>query len=203
MKEHKGSLPNLVLLVGLVFILSGCSFAGRNLTQPYTTIDTPEELPGDLSNITLFFTKNLDDKTSVHVTSLNQEESSTITLENEGGGLKLSRSGSYLAYRFGEMVDGRFHSGIWVRDMSEEIERKVILWPEKYTDVQLNNPSFFPSEDKLIFSITWYETDTVGLATINSDGCDFQVIDTPQGKLNEGPKISPDGKLVLSWHISI
>ena len=197
MKEHKGSHPNLMLLVGLVFVLSGCSFAGRNTAQPYTTIDTPEELSGDLSNITLFFTKNLDDKTSLHVTSLNQEEASTITLQNEGGGLKLSRSGSYLAYRYGEMVDGQFHSGIWVRDMYEEIERKVILWPEKYTDVQLNNPSFFPSEDKLVFSITWYETDTVGLATINLDGSDFQVIDTPQGKLNEGPKISPDGEKIL------
>jgi Tol biopolymer transport system component len=197
MKKHKESLRNLVLLVGLVFILSGCSFAGRNPTQPYTTIDTPEELSGDLSNITLFFTKNLDDKTSVYITSLNQEVASTITLQNEGGGLKMSQSGSYLAYRYGERVNGEYHSGIWIRDLKEGVERKVILWPEEYTVVQLNNPNFFPEEDKLIFSITWYETDTVGLATVKMNGSDFQVIDTPQGKLNEGPKISPDGEKIL------
>jgi len=197
MKETRQSILILVLLVAILVFLPGCSGTGSSPSLPISTIDTPGDIPPDLSEIQVFFTKNQNDKTSVHITSLNRDIESTITLENEGGKVILSPSGSYLAYRFGERVNGEYHSGIWVRDLKDGVERKVIIWPEDNSVVQLNNPNFYPEEDKVIFSIIWYKTDTVGLATVNIDGSDLQIIGIPQGSLNEGPNISPDGEKIL------
>jgi Tol biopolymer transport system component len=199
-KSFKQSLFSMGLFVTILIFLSGCSIAGSSPPLSVSTIESPEDLPSNLSNIELLFSRNQNDKASVFITSLNREVESAITLKNEGGNVKLSQSGSYSAYRFGESVNGKNYSGIWIRDLKEGVERKVILWPEDNSVVQLNSPDFFPDEDKLIFSITWYKTDTVGLAAINRDGSDLQVSDIPQGTLNEGPKISPDGeKILVSW----
>lgn len=186
-----------ISLACAIIFLTGCRAAADSPVLPVRTIIDSAELSPNLSSTMIFFSKNQNDETSVHITTLGRDEKTTITLYNEGGGVDLSHDGSYLAYRFGETIEGKFHSGIWIRDNNEEIERKVILWPEEYTIVQLNNPSFFPEEDKLIFSITWYDTDTIGLATINLDGSNLEIIETPLNTFSIGPIISPDGEKIL------
>jgi len=197
MRRSTRSFPKLYLLVATILLMYGCSNLSSTPPLPFSTINTSEELPSNLFDIQLFFSRNQNDETSVHIATLERDEKTTITLQNEGDGVNKSPDGLYLVYRFGETIEGEYHSGIWIHDINEEVERKVILLSEEYTTVHVNNPSFFPDEEKLIFSITWFENDTIGLATVKMDGSDFQVIDTPQGKLNEGPKISPDGEKIL------
>lgn len=194
MIRNKRDLTKLLLMVGFLLFLYGCSKSGSG---PKITINSPSDISPNLSDIQLFFSKNQNDVSSAIITTLDRKEESIFVLINEGDDVKLSPSGSYLAYSFGESIEGKFHSGIWIRDIKEEVERKVILWSEEYTVVYLDTPSFFPEENGLIFSITRFETDTVGLATINMDGSNLQNIDTPPGKLNKGPKISPDGEKIL------
>jgi len=154
-------------MVGFLLFLYGCSKSGSG---PKITINSPSDISPNLSDIQLFFSKNQNDVSSAIITTLDRKEESIFVLINEGDDVKLSPSGSYLAYSFGESIEGKFHSGIWIRDIKEEVERKVILWSEEYTVVYLDTPSFFPEENGLIFSITRFETDTVGLATINMEG---------------------------------
>jgi Tol biopolymer transport system component len=177
--------------------MAGCSRIDSIPPSPFNIINAPEELSLNLSDIRLIFSKNQNDETSAHITSLDRENKSTITLNNEGDDLDLSPDGTHVVYGLGETIDGELRNSIWYLDLVEGLEHRVILWPESIMDVSLANPSFFPDEEKLIFSITWYETDTVGLATINMDGSNLQNIGTPRGKLNEGPKISPDGEKIL------
>ncbi len=197
MNRYEQSIMILALLVTTLVFLSGCDTASNSPSLYFSTIDSPRDLPTELSRVQIFFSRNQNDQTSVHISSLNREVESTIILDNEGGKVKLSPTGSYLAFRFGEWIDGKNHSGIWIRDLKEGVERKVILWPEEDSVVQLNNPNFFPDEEKLIFSVMWLKTDTIGLATVNIDGSDLQIIDIPQGTLNDGPNISPDGEKIL------
>jgi Tol biopolymer transport system component len=187
----------LVLVIAGLFFLSGCRQIETSPSLTLFTLQSSEELTPKQSQVRFLLSKNENDKTLVHITTLDQEDVSTITLKNEGGKVKLSGSGSILTYRFGEYINEDFHSGIWIRDLKEKIESPVLVWPEDNSIVQLNNPDFFPNEDRIIFSVTWYETDTVGLASVKLDGSDLQVIDLPQGTLNDVPRISPDGEKIL------
>jgi len=181
----------------VILISGGCRNVDSVSVLPKETIIYPVGLSTDLSSIKIIFAKNQNDETSVHITTLDSNEKSTIKLLNEGGGIELSPDGGNLVYDLLETFDGEYRSAIWIRGLTEGIERRVILWPEKFTDVSLANPSFFLNENKLIFSITWYDTDTIGLAAINLDGSNLEIIETPLNTFSEGPIISPDGEKIL------
>jgi len=197
MNDHRQKKSIHVLLFAILILLTACNGPGNSPAVPVSTIESPEDLSSDLSNVQVFFSRNQNDKTSVHITSLDRDAESTIILENEGGHVVLSPSGSYLTYRFGEHVNGEYHSGIWIRDLKEGVERKVIIWPEDSSIAHLISPNFFPDEEKVIFSIIWFKTDTAGLATVDLDGSDLQIINIPQPTVNQEPRISPDGEKIL------
>ncbi len=186
-----------ISLACAIIFLTGCRAAADSPVLPVKTIIDPAKLSSNLSSTMIFFSKNQNDETSVHITTLSREVNSTFTLLSEGGHMDLSPDGYFLIFELGENIEGEYRSGIWVRDLVEGTERRVILWPEKFMDVSLANPSFFSCEDKLIFSITWYDTDTIGLATINLDGSNLEIIETPLNTFSEGPVTSPDGEKIL------
>ena len=63
-------------------------------------------------------------------------------------------------------------------------------------DIGLTNPSFSPDGKRVIFTVTWFETNTNGLAIVNIDGSELNILNTNL-PLNEGPRMSPDHKHII------
>jgi len=196
MHRHKRRLIYLLIFVSL-FFLTGCNITDRNPPLPLYVINEPGDLTSDLAQIQIYFSRNQNNQTSGHITTLDRVDQIDFILENEGRDLSLSLDDIRVVYSFTDTVGDELRSSLWLLDLKDGLERRVILWPEKFTDISLGDPNFYPAGDRLIFSITWYDIDTIGLGSIDLDGNKLEIIDTPSNTLNEGPKVSPDGEKIL------
>lgn len=196
MHRHKRRLIYLLIFVSL-FFLTGCNITDSKNPLPLNVINEPGDLTSDLAQIQIYFSRNQNNQTSGHITTLDRVDQIDFILENEGRDLSLSLDDIRVVYSFTDTVGDELRSSLWLLDLKDGLERRVILWPEKFTDISLGDPNFYPAWDRLIFSITWYDTDTIGLGSIDLDGNKLEIIDTPLHTLNEGPKVSPDGEKIL------
>jgi len=160
-------------------------------------INSPAELQPNLVEVQLFFSKNNENLPSGHVTTLDRQSQIDFSLENDGRHLKISRDNNKVVYSLVETVNEEFRSSIWLLDLNSGIEQRVILWPDKLSDTSLVNPNFYPDGKKLIFSITWPSNDTIGLGSVDLDGTNLEIINTPSNTFSEGPIVSPDGEKIL------
>ena len=197
MIRKKHHIFTLLILVALIFSQSGCKITDSESKLPDQVINSAEDLPANLAPSQLFLSKNLNNLTSGHITTLDRENLIDFTLDNDGRHLKVSKNRTQVVYSLVETINEEFRSGIWLLDLNSGIEQRVILWPDKMSDISLDNPNFFLDGEKLIFSITWYDTNTIGLGSIDLDGNNLEIINTPSQTFSEGPIVSPDGEKVL------
>jgi len=197
MYRHKYHLISLFILVTTLISLSGCIITGGGSRLPDQVLNSSDDLPVDLAAIQILLAGNLNNRASGHLTTLDRRDQTDFMLDNNGREIRISGDKTHIVYSFVETVNEEYRSSFWLRDLNNGTERRVILWPEKLTKVSLANPSFFQNGAKLIFSITWFDTDTTGLGSIDLDGNNLEIISTPSNTLNEGPKVSPDGEKIL------
>jgi len=194
--KKKRFLFLLGMLICIILVSIGCSVASETTLSSITHITNPAELPEDLAKLKIFFTKYQNEETYVHITSIDMTDAKTIKLIHGGRRVALSPNGCYLAFSRLDMVEEEQRSGIWVHDLQDGTERKVIGWPESFNDVHIDDPSFSPDSESLVFDVTWLDDETTDLATINLDGSNLQVIDVEK-PLNNFPKYSPDGEKII------
>ena len=197
MYRHKHQLFYLFVIVTTLISLSGCIVTGGGSRLPDQVLNSSDDLPVDLAAIQIFFSKNQNSQTFGHITTLDEQDQTDFTLENEGRDLNVSPDKTRVVYKFTDIVGVELRSSLWWLDLKDCLVHRVILWPEKYTDISLGDPNFYPAGDRLIFSVTWYDTDTTGLGLIDLDGNNLEIINTPQRTFSKGPKISPDGEKIL------
>jgi len=197
MNRPKHKLLSLLLLFATFISLSACIITGGGSRLPDQVLNSSDDLPANLVPIQIFLSGNQNERASGHLTTLDRQHQTDIELDNDGRDMNVSWDKTHVVYSFVETVNEEFRSSIWLLDLENGTERRVILWPDKFTDISLGDPNFYPDGDRLIFSITWYDMDTTGLGSIDLDGNNLEIIDTPQRTFNEGPKISPDGEKIL------
>jgi len=180
-----------------VAILSGCKIIDKKLQYPLKEITAPGDLFTDLAQVQIALSRKKDDQTIGYITTLDRSEQIEFALINKGRELKVSPDGSLVVYSFTETIGGELRSSLWLYDLNSREEKRVILWPDKLSEITLANPNFFPDGGNLIFSITEYETDTTSLGSIDLDGANLKLIDTPAKTLSTGPIVSPDGEKIL------
>jgi len=185
-----------ILCLGLFAALSACAWAEDNKPPVPIRINQPKELSPKLAKTEFLLTKNENDETSAHITTLDRKKYDFIKLDLEGGGVELSPNGKYLVFEYGKVVDSEDRSGIWIRHLESGQEQEVFLWPEPSNEAYITSPSFSSDNTHIIFSISWFLRETVGLGKVDMDGKNLLVLET-EGSLNRGPVYSPDGKKIL------
>jgi len=160
-------------------------------------IKDPSDLTSKLAHIQVTFSKVLNNQTIGHITTLNRVNQIDFALKNKGRDLKVSLDKTKVVYSFTDTIADEYRSSLWVLELDSGEERQVILWGDKLTESSLTNPSFFPDGERLVFSVTWFDADTIGIGTIDLDGNNLEIIDTPTRTFSQGPKLSPDGEKIL------
>ena len=176
--------------------LIGCSGKNKQSHIEVVSVSNPSELPQGLQNVNIYFEKNVNDENIISIASLDFQTNERKILAREGNGVDLSPDGRFVTYVSGENINGDFCDALWLYDLEKKIEVKIAGWDKKFTEIALSNPSFSPDGKEVIFSVTWFDTDSVGLATVNIDGSNQKILKTNL-PLNEGPIYSPDGTLIV------
>ena len=197
MNKFKPHLLIFILLAAYSFSFSGCIGTDSQVKLPDQILNSPDDLPGNLTSLQVFLIRNQDNQFSGILTTLDRKEQTDIELEKNGRDLKLSGDKTQLVYSKVETVEEELRSSIRLLDLENGTDRQVILWPEILSDSLIANPSFIPGMDRLLFSITNFDTDTTALGSIDLDGANLQVIDTPPNTISKAPVVSPDGEKVL------
>jgi len=185
------------LLAAFLFSLSGCVGTDSQVRLPDQIINSPDDLPGNLASLQVFLIRKQGNQYSGILTTLDRETQTEIELEKNGRDLRLSDDKTLLVYSKLETVEEEFRSSIRLLDLETGRDRQVILWPEILSDSLIDSPSFIPGIDRLVFSITYYDSDTETLGTIDLDGNNLQILETPPNTFNTAPLVSPDGEKIL------
>ena len=187
----------VLLLLSIIIFLSACYSEFRVDLMEIDSISRPGNLKNGLANTTIYFIKNFNDKSFVHITEVDRTFSQTTELHLEGNRVSLSPQLRYLIYDSSKHVGGELRKGIWLHDLRTGKEKNVIVWPSKLDEVHLSHPSFSPDGEHLIFTVTWFDKDEIGLATIDLDGSNLEILDTDRHNGNTGPRYSPDGEKIV------
>jgi len=186
------------LIFSLLFflVISGCSEKDGQAYLGVISVSNPVELSQELQNVTFYLEKNVNDENIVSIVRLDLKSNEKHILLDEGNDVDLSPDKRVVIYVHGEYVDGEYHHGLWIYELGEKTETKIAGWQKDITDIALTGPSFSADGNKVIFSISWLETDNNGLAVVNVDGSNFNILNTNL-PLNMGPKYSPNGNLIV------
>jgi Tol biopolymer transport system component len=109
---------------------------------------------------------------------------------------ELSPDTNFVTYVHGEKVDDQYHHRLWLYDIEGETETKLADWEKDFMDLVLTGPSFSSDGEKVIFSISWLETNNNGLAVVNIDDRELEIL-TTKLSLIAGPKFSPDNNHIM------
>ncbi len=196
MSKRKTILIILIFSLINTLILVGCSGKDEQSLLEVVSISNPSELSQKLQNVIIYFEKNVNDENIVSIVRLDLKLNEKHILLDEGNDVDLSPDKRVVVYVHGENVDGEYHHGIWIYELGERAETKIAGWQKDITDIALTGPSFFADGKKIIFSITWFDTNTNGLAIVNTDGSNLKILNTDL-LLNGSPIYSPDSKYIL------
>ncbi len=186
------------LIYSLCFFIfmSGCSNRSDLNSFESILMSDPSSVSKGLMHETFFLSKNVNDENIISITSLDFQTNEREILVREGNGVDLSSDGKFVTYVSGEYINGDFCDALWLYDLEKQTEVKIAGWDKKLSEVALSNPSFSSDGKKVVFSVTWFDTDNVGLATVNIDGSNQKILKTSL-HLNEDPIYSPDGDLII------
>jgi Tol biopolymer transport system component len=174
-----------VVVIGLFGFVRCLIFPTEDEITIPDRITDPLQLSENLSNQRILFYTSQE----VYITTLIRETIDTIKLPEPGSRIRISPySACCLAY-------STFNS-IWIIDFQLEKNLLVVDTQIESPNLIVGDPAFSPDSQKLVFSMIWDTTDEYDLATVNSNGENFQRLDV-RGYNNE-PKYSPDGKWILT-----
>jgi len=143
-----------------------------------------------------FLTKPGESGTVISVISLDFLTNETYLLNNFVNDIDLSHDGLFAVYTHIVYLDLFKPMWLWQINLGDYLERKVYGWDENYFDVMISGPSYSLDDEKIYFTVTWFSSGITGLAKVDIDGKNFQIMETDIS-LTEGPEPSPDGSLIL------
>jgi len=197
MKEltsHK--VRSLMMVFLLVVLFCGCAQPPEYISNEIISVQDPQDLDEYLGNEVIFFEKTVDGNTIIRINSLNLMTIRSYDLKRAVNGIDLSPNNRFVTYIHGQDVDGQYLHRLWLYNLDDKTKRKIAGWDKDIMDIGLTNPSFSPDGKRVIFTVTWFETNNNGLAMVNIDGSELEILNT-NSPLNEGPRISPASSHII------
>lgn len=185
----------IILLINPIFLTS-CLEKNEKFKPEIISIINPIEMSKEIKDITISFKKNVNDESIIAIISLDLEQKEIHSLIEEGNNVVLAPNMRVVAYIRSETVDGNNQHGVWIYDLNIKKEIKLAGWNADLMDIWLSYPRFSHDGKKIIFTITWLDTSNIGLATVNLDGSDLDILNTNL-PMNVGAEYSPDGNLII------
>jgi Tol biopolymer transport system component len=185
------------LILGLISIFLGACGVGADLHQnPIQEVQSPLELSDELRSVRFFLFKRGNLGSKVALVDVGQNYLQIYHNPDYLSRVDVSPDGRQLVYV--RMTSVGSIQPIWLYrvDLESGQEFKLAGWFENYDQISLTNPGFTQDGEQVLFSVTWYDTGEVGLARVNSDGSDLEILDTDI-PLAQGPETSPDGSLIM------
>ena len=183
----------------LLISLSGVSCLDREeeVTLHVKELSSPSLLPGDLTHQKVYFVKNENDKSILHITNIGRSDNEQVVPKTEGNNFTLSPLSRNIAFDSSKKINDELRSGIWIYDLNNNYEENIVLWPNSFFKVSLSSPYFFPDEKTIIFDITWYEKDKFGLGILDLENDSLEILDKVSN-IGISPVVSPDGSKILT-----
>jgi Tol biopolymer transport system component len=144
----------------------------------------------------IFLDKPGEKGTVILVISLDMLTKETYQLNDFVNDIDLSHDGRNAIYTHMVCMDTFKPMWLWRIKQGDYQEHKVFGWNKNYFDVMISGPSYSLDDVAIYFSVTWFDSGRNGLARVDRDGNNLQILDTDI-PLVEGPEPSPDGSLIL------
>lgn len=182
----------LVLLLGVLVFLLGCSIFGNNESSSWqpVLILLPEELPATLASQKMLFYSTRDE--SINVVSLDRKFQ--MPLDIQGNYLKLSSDGNYLIY--GTSLASL---EVQIRLLNLLTGEDLVLFESKdvpggVMELGISDPSLSPDGGSVLFQYN-ASSEEFGLGVYSLDDKTIQTV-TNAG-FNSEPEFSPAGDKIL------
>lgn len=195
-------ISRLLLLISLSVLGLNCSSKHDKTFVSVNDISSNNIISTQFPEVTIFYEKNVNDNSLIALTNLGLMSIEFITLPNEGNFPILLPNGTQIAYIRSYFSGIQEPHGIWLYDYHNNETRRIPIFQEDYRDVYLSCPSFSLRGDKIIFSVTWFESKKTGLGKIDIDGNNLEILQTDL-VLNNCPEFSPDLKTILAKCVDI
>ena len=191
---NKSKIISIIILH--IVTLFGCyGRKDHSQIEVVTAFNSPTQIPVEISDRTLFFSKNVNDKSIVALLKLNGMKE-VYTLRKEAGHIFLMPNDESILFIYPEWQGDIQPYGVYLYNLKTGLDKKLTSWPNDHSEIWLSNPSYSPANNKIIFAITWFETDNTGLAIMDIDGSNRKILKTNL-PLNGVPIFSPDGEYII------
>jgi Tol biopolymer transport system component len=192
----KLNISQLCILLSLCVLYTRCSLLGSKQIPEVIHITDQEIISMKFPDVRLFFEKNVNDESRISITKIDLKSVEFITLPYEGNFPILSPDGKKISFIRTYYMNTRETHHIWLYDLNMKEISRIPIFPEEYKNVYLTCPSFSSDGNVIIFSVTWFDSNKNGLAKINIDGSNLDVLQT-ELPMNSCPEYSPDSKKII------
>ncbi len=173
-----------------------CSLKNDEPLIRVSDISSKDIMSTQLPEEIIFFEKNVNDESKIALISLDMISIGLFTLPHEGNFPILFPDVSKVTYirsfNLGELQP----HGIWIYDLQTSNTEQIMKMQEDSKEVYLSCLSVSSRIDKIIFSVTRFDENHIGLASMNIDGTDFNIMQTDL-LMNQCPEYSPDSKTII------
>jgi len=196
MKEFSRLLQLGLLLILSCMMVNKCD--GRNdlCSEQIKQIQSPEELSTELKEIQFYLFKKGDFGSKVIVQTLDRKKEQLFHKPEFIPRVDVSPDGNSLVYVQMTSIGSIQPIWMWWVDLESGEERKIAGWYKNYDEISITNPGFSQDGQKVLFTVTRYDTGIIGLARVNIDGRGLEILDTDI-PLTQGPESSPNGLNII------
>jgi len=196
MKEFSRLLQLGLLLILSCMMVNKCD--GRNdlCSEQIKQIQSPEELSTELKEIQFYLFKKGDFGSKVIVQTLDRKKEQLFHKPEFIPRVDVSPDGNSLVYVQMTSIGSIQPIWMWWVDLESGEERKIAGWYKNYDEISITNPGFSQDGQKVLFTVTRYDTGIIGLARVNFDGTGLEILETDI-PLTEGPESSPDDSMII------
>ncbi len=187
---------SMMYLIITLSVFCGCISCDRNTSKEIEKIISPRNVENDIENEVIFFEKYVQYQSIVAILSLDLSRYEIIQLPHVVNQPEISQDSQVVVFVKRDKIDDIEPHSIWLYDISMDEETRLAGWNEDILDIWISGPSFSYDGKSVIFTVTWFDKEKIGLAVVDIDGSNLRVLDT-NSQICHGPEYSPNGERII------
>lgn len=187
---------SIMYLLITISVFCGCISCYRKKSNAIEKIIFPRNVENDIAHEVIFFEKYVQYQSIVAILSLDLSRYEIIQLPDVVNQPEISQDTQVVVYVKRDIIGDIDPHSIWLYDIKMDEETRLAGWNEDILDIWISTPSFSYDGKSIIFTVTWFNSEKIGLAVVDIDGSNLRVLDT-YSQICHGPEYSPNGERIL------